>query len=144
MPFHRPKHHNLINSREYIGQSHTGIYLVYEQSRFQRFYVKWLKKGFQHVTAYKFTGYFWLRLDISLGYSDFDVLCYDYRDSIKDVLSGQDVTWQYVEVWRQPRYRVRSIVAPWTCVEAMKSVLGIRAPLVLTPWQLYKHVEAIK
>lgn len=141
MPFHKPTKHSLIDSRDCIGKSLGKFYLVYEDSPIETFYGKWLKKGFQHVTAYKFTGFFWLKMDFSLGYSDFDVLCYDWHDSIKDVLSGQ--TYQYVEVWREPRYRVRSIVAPWTCVEAMKSLLGIREPFILTPWQLYKHVEAL-
>lgn len=28
----------------------------------------------------------------------------------------------------------------FTCVEAVKRVLGIRAPWVITPWQLYRHI----
>lgn len=30
--------------------------------------------------------------------------------------------------------------APFTCVEAVKRVLGLRAPFVLTPWQLHRHL----
>jgi hypothetical protein len=30
----------------------------------------------------------------------------------------------------------------FTCVEVVKRVLGIRAPLVLTPYQLYRHLES--
>lgn len=44
--------------------------------------------------------------------------------------------------------RMRAVVpprtAPWrpyTCVEAVKRILGVRAPWVLTPWQLYRHLE---
>ncbi|MCP5367662.1 MAG: hypothetical protein H6907_11440 [Hyphomicrobiales bacterium] len=36
--------------------------------------------------------------------------------------------------------------APWrpfTCVEAVKRVLGLRAPGVLTPWQLYRYLKKI-
>ncbi|MEO5336533.1 MAG: hypothetical protein H7841_06530 [Magnetospirillum sp. WYHS-4] len=35
------------------------------------------------------------------------------------------------------------IPAPWrpyTCVEAVKRALGLRAPWVFTPWQLYKRL----
>lgn len=30
---------------------------------------------------------------------------------------------------------------PFTCVEMVKRVLGLRAPLVLTPWQLWRHLD---
>lgn len=30
---------------------------------------------------------------------------------------------------------------PFTCVEAVKRVLGLRAPAVLTPWQLRQHLN---
>jgi hypothetical protein len=35
------------------------------------------------------------------------------------------------------------VPAPWrpyTCVEAIKRVLGLRAPWVFTPWQLYRRL----
>jgi hypothetical protein len=35
-----------------------------------------------------------------------------------------------------------AVLRPFTCVEAVKRVLGIRAPFVLTPWQLYRHLLA--
>lgn len=31
-------------------------------------------------------------------------------------------------------------LAPFTCVEAVKRVLGIHARFVLTPWQLYRYL----
>lgn len=31
-------------------------------------------------------------------------------------------------------------IRPFTCVEAVKRILGIHAPFVLTPWQLYRHL----
>ena len=31
-------------------------------------------------------------------------------------------------------------IRPFTCVEAVKRVLGIHAPWVLTPWQLFRHL----
>lgn len=30
---------------------------------------------------------------------------------------------------------------PYNCVEGVKRALGISAPLVLTPWQLYMHIK---
>ena len=33
---------------------------------------------------------------------------------------------------------------PFTCVEAVKRVLGIHAPWVTTPWQLYRYLRPIR
>lgn len=33
---------------------------------------------------------------------------------------------------------------PFTCVEAVKRLLGIRAPWVITPWQLYRYIGSDK
>ncbi|NQU57154.1 MAG: hypothetical protein HQ513_07955, partial [Rhodospirillales bacterium] len=34
-------------------------------------------------------------------------------------------------------------MAPYTCVEAVKRVLGIQARAVVTPWHLYRRIEKI-
>lgn len=81
-------------------------------------------------------------MDFLLGFTDINVLPYDWHDTINDITKDEDVKIQYMEVWRRPRYRVRTIFAPWTCVEAAKALLGIRAWWVLTPYQLYKYCEA--
>lgn len=36
-----------------------------------------------------------------------------------------------------------ALLRPLTCVEIVKRVLGISAPFVLTPWQLYRHLLAL-
>jgi hypothetical protein len=42
----------------------------------------------------------------------------------------------------QPMSRRRSFsIAPLTCVTVVKRLLGVRAPWVLTPWQLFRHLE---
>ena len=33
------------------------------------------------------------------------------------------------------------VLAPLTCVEIAKRLVGVRAPLVLTPWQLFCHLQ---
>jgi len=142
MPFHRPINHSLLESGHLVGQSKARYYFVYEDDGTRYWYSDFLKPGFKHVTAVKYNGLFWLKMDLSLGWTEFDVLPFDQYDTIHDVLKDVDYTHlQYVEAWRKPRYRVRSLFAPWTCVEAMKSLLGIRACLVTTPYQLYKHME---
>jgi len=66
------------------------------------------------------------------------------------VISGFDIE-DVAEWYRQFGFTVVKTVvrrdgfptAQWrlfTCVEAVKRVLGIRAPWVITPWQLYRHI----
>jgi len=143
MPLHKPTNHSLLESQHLINKPKAKYYFIYEDNG-ERYWYTWMfKKGFQHVTAIKFTGLFWIKLDLSLGWTDFDVLPYDRYDTIHNVLEHVDYSHiQYVEAHLTPRYRVRALFALWTCVEAMKSLIGIRAPLVVTPYQLYKHIEA--
>jgi hypothetical protein len=35
-------------------------------------------------------------------------------------------------------------IRPYTCVEAVKRVLGMHAPWILTPWQLYRRLSAAR
>lgn len=130
---------SLLESQHLIGLSRTKIYLVYSSTS-EFWWGKLLKDGYKHVFAIKFDGLFWIKLDLTLGWTDYDVLAYDYKDTIEDIVNGRKT--QFVDVWRKPRYR--SLFAPWTCVEMMKSLLGIRAWWVFTPYQLYKYNEAQK
>jgi hypothetical protein len=41
---------------------------------------------------------------------------------------------------REPPRRLR-LFAPFTCVEAVKRVIGLDAPRVWTPWQLYRALS---
>lgn len=40
--------------------------------------------------------------------------------------------------------RRRLSVAPLTCVEVAKRLVGLQAPLVLTPWQLFCHLQGAR
>jgi hypothetical protein len=139
MPFHNPVEKSLLESEHLIGMSKTSVYLIYEDRQPGLWWQKFLKKGYKHVFAVRYDGFFWIKMDLTIGYLDIEVLPIHDRATISTVLKGQNVNYQYVEAWRKPRYR--SIFAPWSCVEAMKAMLGIRAWWVLTPYQLYKYCE---
>ena len=141
MPFINVTTHSLIDSQHLIGQYKAKYYLVYSNSDHQHWYTKFLQSGYYHVSIIKFTGLFWIKLDFGLGWTDFNVLPYDQYDTIKDVIDEGE-SYQYVERWLKPRLRVRSIVTLWTCVEAAKAVLGIRAWWILTPFQLYNYLRS--
>ena len=40
-----------------------------------------------------------------------------------------------------PAERRAAPLGPFTCVEAVKRVLGIRRRRIVTPWQLYRHLN---
>jgi hypothetical protein len=42
-----------------------------------------------------------------------------------------------VETRIRPAPRRPAPLRPYTCVEAVKRILGLHAPWVITPWQLY-------
>ena len=139
MPFHRPKQHSLLASTHLVGTSRAQCYIVYEEEK-NFWWQRYLKKGYSHAFIIIFDGYFWIKMEYSIGYMDIFVLPYYNENTIHDVLRGRDCTFQYVEAWRRTRYR--TLLAPWTCIEAVKAVLGFRAWSVITPYQLYKHIEA--
>lgn len=46
-----------------------------------------------------------------------------------------------VTVRNHSPYRRAAPVRPYSCVESVKRILGIQAAFVLTPWQLYRHLN---
>ena len=140
MPFHKPKEHSLLESIDLIGTSKVQAYVVYEDKANEMWWQRFLKKGYQHSFLVIFDGYFWIKMELTIGFMDIHVLPFYNNDTIEDVMRGRDFTYQYVQAWRKTRYR--SILAPWSCVEAIKAVIGVRAMHVLTPYQLYKYIEA--
>jgi len=139
MPFHEPRERSLLESQHLIGLNRTELYLVYEDRNPGFWWQRFLKKGYKHVYAVHYDGFFWIKTDLTIGYLDIEVLPVHDRATIKTVLKGKS-KHQYVKAWRKTRYR--SIFAPWSCVEAMKALLGIRAWWILTPYQLFKYCEA--
>lgn len=44
--------------------------------------------------------------------------------------------------YSEPKMSRRSILQPFTCVTIVKSILGINNSGIITPYQLFKHLEA--
>jgi hypothetical protein len=98
-----------------------------------------LRRGFRHCFVVLRTGSVWLaceplkdriELDALALPSEFDLASF-YRAQGHRVLLGQRAL---------PRKRRRFALAPLTCVTVVKRLLGIDAPWVWTPWQLYAHL----
>jgi hypothetical protein len=100
-----------------------------------------LRAGFRHCFVALHADRTWLTCDplkdrIELSAlpvpAEFD-LAGLYADRGHTVLLGQT---------RPGLPRRRLAVAPLTCVTVAKRLLGVRAPWVLTPWQLCRHLRA--
>jgi hypothetical protein len=98
-----------------------------------------LRRGFRHCFVVLRAGSAWLaceplkdriELDALELPSEFDLASF-YRTQGHRVLLGERPL---------PRKRRRLALAPLTCVTVVKRLLGIDAPWVWTPWQLYQHL----
>jgi hypothetical protein len=99
-----------------------------------------LRRGFRHCFVVLRAGSVWLACDplkdrIELDALElphkFDLAAF-YREQGHRVLEGHRPP---------PRTRRRFALAPLTCVTVVKRLLGIDAPWVWTPWQLYSHLS---
>lgn len=96
-----------------------------------------LKRGFRHCFVMVSVGSLWVMVDplshrTLLAVTDLRGLC--------DHLIALHHTGRRCQVAMTTPYPERKIlVQPFTCVEAVKRILGISAINVLTPFQLYKH-----
>lgn len=96
-----------------------------------------LKKGFSHVAVVLPVGDYWVVIDPHMGTPEVSIptgTTYDIAAFYRDA------GWLVVEV------EVRELEAfgPLminNCVGMVKKFLGIRKPLIITPYQLYKHLK---
>lgn len=100
-------------------------------------WLKIFKPGFRHCYVLLNDGHHWLSFDPLSNYTDVSVHhlppAFNLPLWMKD--RGHKVVPARVERSLKP--------APWmvfTCVEAVKRVLGIHARFIFTPWQLYRHL----
>lgn len=97
----------------------------------RHWYNLWLKPGFQHVWALRYQGDQWIAISPQQGFTDVDVIS-DGR------LINTNPTILHVKASRvTQRVRVPWLLMPFTCVEQVKSLIGLRH-WSMTPWQLYK------
>lgn len=101
-------------------------------------WLKILKPGFRHCAVLLNDGQRWLTIDPLSNYTDITVhqvpLEFDLPLWMKD--RGHKVLPATIRRSDKP-----APFAPYSCVEAVKRILGIHNRLIFTPWQLYRHLE---
>lgn len=124
---------------ELNGRLPLSWYLVFHDPDKRRWWDRWLKPGFRHCYALRCDRGVWVAVDGSLPCLSVDILPFSPDNRPYAPRGGTII---HVNALVQPEtFRTPQLIAPFTCVEVCKAVLGIRAPFVWTPWQLYRHVR---
>ncbi len=119
------------------GADAPRVWVVF-RGEAELWWLRLLKPGFRHCFALLHDGRHWVIVDPLSPFTDVSVL---------DLPAAFDLPGWYrgmgMAVAPAPVRRGLTRPAPWapfTCVEAVKRLLGLHAPAVLTPWQLYRRL----
>ena len=119
-------------------------YIVFIESTYDSWFMRRLQPGFKHVYAMKKTeaGNFWQIVDpLRPHLKVYQELVSMYPHP--RAFAGPDAIILPItaNIDRAGKVGTLSI---FTCVDVVKALIGIRAPLVFTPWQLYKYIMRAK
>lgn len=102
-------------------------------------YLQFLKSGYQHCLVATQAGGQWQLLDPLSNGTELTLLGELTPAEIISTFTQKGL--DAVAVQRRPPVMREMPIAPYTCVEAVKRVLGIRARRIQTPWQLRRYLE---
>ncbi len=101
-------------------------------------YLKLLKNGFRHCFIILKKGDHWISLDPLAHKTEIEL---HYLPQNFDLPSWLKKRGNVVVETKLKAAPLKALpVSLFTCVEAVKRVLGLHSWKVLTPWQLYKHL----
>ena len=106
-------------------------------------WLRFLKPGFRHCLVLLHDGRHWVSIDPMLNHMEVDIHhtvpgTFDFPRWLQT--QGQHVV-------KAPVNHAHVRPAPFTlmsCVEVVKRVLGIHNRFIITPWQLYRHLNEHK
>jgi hypothetical protein len=104
--------------------------------------LKWLRplhKGFRHCFVAVRRGDHWVICNPFSHYTDLDVVCGFTAEELAEWYRHHGLL--VVETMAQTPPPRCAPFRPFTCVEAVKRALGLRAPWVFTPRQLHRHLS---
>lgn len=98
-----------------------------------------LRRGFQHVELWRWDRGIWIRIDPC-----FELIEAHAHETPPEKFVDPSLNPTVLRVQRMvPKGKLREpfFVGPMTCVELAKAFIGVRAPFVRTPYQLYKFLR---
>lgn len=111
-------------------------YVIFSRSRCKRWYMRLLDRYFRHITLLRRSddGDYWIYIGTAGGNVWIDTFPYC---PIREVFPD-DVIMEYRSVIHQkPTMRIWHL----NCVEFVKSVIGVKNVLTITPFQLYRYIK---
>jgi len=124
-----------------IGRHPAEWWLVYGETDVEWWWNRWLKPGFRHVHAMRRDGRVWVEVRPHAEFANVDIRRTDATPW--DLYPGHRI--QHVIVMRTPgRLRAPFFMGPLTCVELIKTLLGIRSFWLRTPFQLFNYCKRFR
>lgn len=102
-------------------------------------WLKILKPGFRHCYVLLNDGEQWITVDPLSNYMDIAVHHVPQDFDLPRWMQSRGHLILPADIERKDKQ------APWmvfTCVEAVKRVIGLHSWTIITPWQLYRHLNA--
>lgn len=134
MPWLTHKGQTLLDT---IGRHPVDWYLVYsDMDDRTNLMARMLKRGFQHVLALRRDGRVWVAIHPHFSFVDVQIIRADLTPwEMYPRSTIQHVTAMRTNAWSSGAWHI----GPLTCVDLVKSLLGIRDWRIWTPWQLYRY-----
>lgn len=112
-----------------------ACFLIFTEAREGRWWSRFLRPGFRHVSILTLNDGIWTLIRPLYGWTEVTSLPWQAGD-IPSHLFNEPVVAIPFHV--EHIERLRGLVGLHSCVGQAKAYMGIRAPWVLTPYQLYK------
>ena len=116
-------------------------YVVFTNTPGSRGYRKLLKRGFHHCYCMTKSeaGLFWIVVQPHWSHTEIDYRSAEAFPFVEDYTGSEAVVVPY-GARIDPKQHCAQL-GILTCVDVVKRHLGIRAPLVFTPYQLFKYIR---
>ena len=102
--------------------------------------LRFLKKGFQHCFVVFNDGDHWITFDPLSHYTEIVVQKLPLSFDLTEWLTSQG--HKILPATPNHRKLKPAPLMPFTCVEAVKRILGIHSRFIITPYQLYKFINS--
>ena len=117
-------------------------FLVCSNGEVEHWWDRFFRPSFRHCYVLIWDGAHWLHVDPTLYRTHVSIL--DHYRNEHPSLWIEDPHAVALEVKVEAhaqRWRAPWCFGPLTCTEGCKAVLGVRSPLLWSPWRLYRYLE---